>query len=130
MSAVLVSLSLAFCAASCVQITDETSAAGGGADQTPPILEAQDESEIGGDLELDVRSEPPDGNGASELDDSYEAGDWFTYRLCVLLKGGPTAARAAFCLNQPTTDVRSRCFSHLNDSPASWANWCYNEFAE
>ena len=60
-------------------------------------------------------------------EEDAEPDGWFTYNLCVLLKGGPTAARVAFCGSQPESDVRRRCYSHLNDSPVSWTNWCYNE---
>lgn len=126
----LVSLSLAFCAASCVQSTGAISEVGPAACDEPAFMEMRDESDVDGDLDLDISSELPGGSGASELDGFCEAGDGFTYRLCVLLKGGPMPARLAFCVSQPRPDVRGRCRSHVFDSPVSWANWCYNEFVE
>lgn len=99
---------------SCVQGTDAAPEAEepGVAALTPREIEAHEDGNLGragGDIVV---------------------GDPFTYRICVLLRGGPTSARVAFCVSQPQGDVRGRCFSHLHDGPVSWSNWCYSEFVE
>jgi len=130
MASVLVSVSCVLGAASCVQRADAPSGAGRASDEEPARIQTIDDGDTGCDPDLGIPGEPTGTSRARELDALREAGDGFTHRVCVLLKGGPTTARVAFCLSQPARDVRWRCFSHLEDSAVSWANWCYNEFAE
>ncbi len=106
-------------------------------DGAPPIS-VQDDGDPGGDPDVGagIGNEPPISDApVSTLQPEDGPGDsaaqpegWFTYNVCVLLKNARKAARVAFCNSQPESDVRARCFSHVYDSPVSWANWCYNEF--
>jgi hypothetical protein len=119
----------AFCAASCVQGPEEESKAPSAPSRAPLGIQAEDGDDTRADVDAAVGSEPPFGAQPFEGDVASES-DWFTYRVCVLLKASSRIPRAAFCLSQPDGGVRGRCFSHLLDSPTSWATWCYNEFAE
>jgi hypothetical protein len=118
-AAFIVSLSCALLAASCAQPapgTSETNCTGCGA----AGIAFTDESNS--DDVIVNGSEPPASSATSEP----SAGAWsdpgaspaepegcFKYRLCVLLRRGPASARVAFCVSQPESDVRRRCFSHV-----------------
>lgn len=93
-----------------------------------PAIDTAAEGDFGGDPAGDIDAEPL--LEWSEPGNSAEPEGWFAYRICVLLKEGPKTARVAFCNSQPSSRVRARCFSHLNDGPTSWQGWCYNEFSD
>jgi len=143
-AAVLVSLSCALGAASCVQSAEpasETDATGAHA----PTFETKDESSPFGDPGYDpgigssspsppseqqpsssVPSEPS--SGGIDPGQSGQPAGWFTYNLCCLMQNSPELARNAFCRSQPDWQVRAACFRHTRDKPVEWQNWCYNTF--
>jgi hypothetical protein len=67
---------------------------------------------------------------ATETSEFLESESTFRYSLCVLLKCATPQVRAAFCVSQPESDVRARCYAHRYDNAVGWANWCYAEFGE
>ena len=110
--------------ASCIQ----SAPVGPAAERTPdpaPGLATQDDS-FGNEPDV---AESPVGPVEDEPNSlRAEPEGRFTYTVCVLVRSGSKTARVAFCVSQPERDVRARCYAHLNDTPVSWANWCYEEF--